>query len=139
MKTGREPMLDIVYTRPECLIEDFASRGLVVLAPNALGVSAGLHQRIFDKERAAFRAGERVGPGNVPEILELLAAPGLVEACDQLVGEDWAIVPYTHNTPFLSGAVDQHWHKDDNGPYNSRKQRHHQAVLVGKMRILQVK
>ena len=130
MKTGREPMLDIVYTRPECLIEDFASRGLVVLAPNALGVSAGLHQSILDKERAAFRAGERVGPGNVPEILELLAAPGLVEACDQLVGEDWAIVPYTHNTPFLSGAVDQHWHKDDSGPFNGRKQRHHHAVQI---------
>ena len=25
---------------------------------------------------------------------------------------------------------DQHWHKDDNGPYNSRKQRHHQAVQI---------
>ena len=22
------------------------------------------------------------------------------------------------------------WHKDDNGPYNSRKQRHHQAVQI---------
>tara|TARA_Y100001934_G_C12352155_1_gene775975 strand:- start:438 stop:2291 length:1854 start_codon:yes stop_codon:yes gene_type:complete len=121
---------DITYTQPEKLIEDYASRGLVVLSPDDLGVPAGLHQTIFDKERAAFRAGERVGPANVPEIMDLLAAPGLVAACNTLVGEHWAIVPFTHNTPFLSGAVDQHWHKDDNGPFNGRKQRHHHAVQV---------
>jgi putative ABC transport system permease protein len=35
-------------------------------------------------------------------------------------------VPFTHNASFTSGGRDQHWHKDDNGPYNGRKQRHHQ-------------
>jgi hypothetical protein len=54
----------------------------------------------------------------------------LVAACNQLVGKNWAIVPFTHNASFTSGARDQHWHKDDNGPYNSRKQRHHQAVQI---------
>ena len=44
--------------------------------------------------------------------------------------QNWAIVPFTHNASFTSGARDQHWHKDDNGPYNSRKQRHHQAVQI---------
>ena len=39
-------------------------------------------------------------------------------------------MPYTHNAPFVSGSNDQHWHKDDNGPYNGRKQRHHQAIQV---------
>lgn len=29
------------------------------------------------------------------------------------------------------------WHKDDNGPYNSRKQRHHQAVQIEYDRIRQ--
>ena len=130
MNTAPESVADIAYTRPERLIEDYASRGLVVLAPEALGVPDSLHQAIFEKEYAAFRAGDRVGPANVPEILQLLAAPGLVAACDQLLGEDWAIVPYTHNTPFVSGGGDQHWHKDDNGPFNGRKQRHHYAVQV---------
>lgn len=63
-------------------------------------------------------------------MLDLLNAPGLIAACDQLIGKNWAIVPFTHNASFTSGARDQHWHKDDNGPYNSRKQRHHQAVQL---------
>jgi len=50
----------------------------------------------------------------------------LQPACRQ----KWALVPFTHNASFTSGAKDQHWHKDDNGPYNSRNQRHHQAVQI---------
>ena len=34
------------------------------------------------------------------------------------------------NASFASGARDQHWHKDDNAPYNARKQRHHQPVQI---------
>ncbi len=75
--------------------------------------------------------GVRVTPANVPAVLDLAQAlPGLIAACNQLVGKNWAIVPFTHNASFTSGARDQHWHKDDNGPYNSRKQRHHQAVQI---------
>ena len=39
-------------------------------------------------------------------------------------------MPFTHNATFTSGGRDQHWHKDDNGPFNGRKQRHHQAVQI---------
>ena len=60
----------------------------------------------------------------------MINAPGVVAACNQLVGENWAIVPFTHNATFSSGGRDQHWHKDDNGPFNGRKQRHHQAVQI---------
>jgi hypothetical protein len=63
-------------------------------------------------------------------VLEVINSPGVVAACNQLVGENWAIVPFTQNASFTSGATTQHWHKDDNGPYNSRKQRHHQAVQI---------
>ena len=66
----------------------------------------------------------------IPEILKILNAPGLVDACDRILGKDWAVVPFTHNAPFISGAFDQHWHKDDNAPYNGRKQRHHQSIQL---------
>jgi len=118
------------YTTPERLVRDFASRGLVVLAPESLGIDPGIHARIYAQEKEAHEAGQRPTPSSIPEVLDVLNAPGLVAACNRLVGENWAIVPFTHNATFASGPRDQHWHKDDNGPYNSRKQRHHQAVQI---------
>ena len=115
---------------PERLIQDFVSRGLVVLAPEDLGIPATLHATIYEKEKAAHQAKRRITATSIPEILEVINAPGVVAACDRLVGKNWAIVPFTHNTPFASGGYDQHWHKDDNGPYNMRRHRHHHAVQV---------
>ncbi|MBT5875406.1 MAG: HEAT repeat domain-containing protein [Candidatus Latescibacteria bacterium] len=120
----------VPYTSPDCIVQDFASRGLVLLAPESLGISPDVHERVYTKEKAAYLAKDRVTPARVPDILDVLNAPGLVAACNQLVGENWAIVPFTHNASFTSGSRDQHWHKDDNGPYNGRKQRHHQAVQI---------
>ncbi len=120
----------IAYTEPEDLARDFAYRGIVILSPDRLGIPSQVHHRVYKDEKQADEAGERVTPSQVPAILEVLNAPGLVDACDQLVGENWAIVPFTHNASFKSGPRDQHWHKDDNGPYNGRKQRHHQAVQI---------
>ena len=120
----------LAYSEPEQLVQDFASRGLVVLAPESLGVPAAVHERIYQREKQAVGAGERVTPELIPDVLEVINAPGLVAACNQLVGKNWAIVPFTHNAPFTSGGRDQHWHKDDNGPFNGRKQRHHQAVQI---------
>ncbi len=112
------------------LIDDFASRGLVVLGPEQLGVAEELHARIYEQEKAAFAAKRYITTSLIPEVLDVLKAPGVVAACDALVGENWAIVPFTHNAPFVSGGRDQHWHKDDNGPYNARRHRHHHAVQV---------
>lgn len=120
----------LVYTTPDRLVLDFVSRGLVVLAPESLGIPAEVHDQVYRQEKAVHDTGVRVTPANVPAVLDLLNAPGLIAACNQLVGKNWAIVPFTHNASFTSGARDQHWHKDDNGPYNSRKQRHHQAVQI---------
>ena len=120
----------LAYSEPEQLIQDFASRGLVVLAPESLGIPAAVHERIYQREKQAVGTGERVTPELIPDVLEVINAPGVVAACNQLVGENWAIVPFTHNATFSSGARDQHWHKDDNGPFNGRKQRHHQAVQI---------
>jgi len=120
----------LVYTTPDRLVLDFVSRGLVVLAPESLGIPAEVHDQVYRQEKVVHDTGVRVTPANVPAVLDLLNAPGLIAACNQLVGKNWAIVPFTHNASFTSGARDQHWHKDDNGPYNSRKQRHHQAVQI---------
>jgi len=111
-------------------VVDFASRGLVVLAPESLGIPADVHAQVYRQEKAVHDTGARVTPANVPAVLDLLSAPGLIAACNQLIGKNWAIVPFTHNASFTSGSRDQHWHKDDNGPYNSRKQRHHQSVQL---------
>jgi hypothetical protein len=120
----------LAYSTPERLVQDFSSRGLVVLAPEDLGIPLETHGRVHAREKQAVSARERVTPGDIAEVLEVLNSPGVVAACNQLVGENWAIVPFTHNATFASGARDQHWHKDDNGPFNGRKQRHHQAVQI---------
>lgn len=121
---------ELAYSTPERLVQDFAFRGLVVLAPESLGIPDEIHGRIYAQEKAAYLAKKPITPASIPDVFEVLNAPGLVAACNQLLGENWAIVPFTHNASFTSGSRDQHWHKDDNGPYNGRKQRHHQAVQI---------
>ena len=112
------------------IIRDFVSRGLVILTPEQLGISADIHSIIYAKEKELFRAKKMVTANQIPEMLDVINSPGVVTTCNLLLGQHWAIVPYTHNAPFPSGSNDQHWHKDDNGPYNGRKQRHHHAVQV---------
>ncbi len=120
----------IASTPCDLIFRDYVTRGLVVLAPESLGIPLTTHNEIYEKERLAFRNKVRITAENVPDIMKVTNAPGVREACELLVGENYAIVPFTHNTPFMSGSNDQHWHKDDNGPYNMRKQRHHQAIQL---------
>ena len=125
------PAQQIESTPREHLRRDFASRGLVVLAPEALGVPAAVHDAIYRKERQAYVDNRKtISATGIPEILQIVNAPGVVAACNELLGEHWAVVPFTHNAPFASGAYDQHWHKDDNGPFNGRRQRRHHAIQV---------
>ena len=119
------------YTTPDRLLRDFASRGVVVLAPEALGIPTAIHEVIYRKESLAFVDNRNtISATYIPEILDVINAPGVVEACDRLVGKHWAIVPFTHNAPFASGGHDQHWHKDDIGPFNGRRQRRHHPVQI---------
>lgn len=122
--------MPLSYTDPENIVRDFASRGIVVLAPENLGIPEETHSRIYEQEKLAYRTRKQVTPGSIPDVLKVINATGVVDACDRIVGKNWAIVPFTHNASFASGSRDQHWHKDDNGPYNARKQRHHQAVQI---------
>ena len=121
------------YTQTESLVRDFVSRGIVVLSPESLEIPLDVHETIYQKEKVLFANKMAITPDTakaIPQIFDILNAPGLIKACNILLGEDWAIVPFTHNTPFISGSHDQHWHKDDNGPFNGRKQRHHQAIQI---------
>ena len=118
------------YTTPERLVQDFACRGIVILSPDSLDIPLETHERIYQQEKQAMNDRKPITPSSIPDVLTVINSPGLVRACDQLVGKNWAIVPFTHNASFTSGSNDQHWHKDDNGPYNSRKQRHHQSIQI---------
>ena len=112
------------------LAQEFVTRGMVILSPERVGVDKQLHQEIYEKEKVAFSNKQLIDATVIPEILKILNAPGVIKACDELIGEDWAIVPFTHNTPFVSGSHDQHWHKDDNGPFNGRRPRYHHLVQL---------
>ena len=120
----------IHYTSNEALRAEFSSRGLALLSPESLGIPASVHQEVYQQEMAAWKSNDAITPADIPAIQEVLKAPGLIKAIDQLLGEGWAVVPFTHNAPFCSGPRDQQWHKDDNGPYNSRKMRHHHSVQM---------
>ena len=127
---SHEVTSNIQYTKTENLIQEFVTRGVVVLSPESLRIPTDIHQKIYEKEKKVLHDQLRITPDLIPEILKILNAPGLVDACDRILGKDWAVVPFTHNAPFISGAFDQHWHKDDNAPYNGRKQRHHQSIQL---------
>ena len=120
----------LVYSKPESLVQDFASRGLVILSPESLGIPVEIHAEIYEQQKKAHQVHKTVSASSIPTILEVLNSPGLVSTCNQLVGKNWAIIPCMHCASFPSGGRDQHWHKDDNAPYNARKQRHHQAVQI---------
>ena len=117
------------YTPPDRLIQEFTYRGLVVLPPESLGLPLDTHNRIYERQKQVTEPPTRAALFQVPDVLEILNAPGVVAACNQLVGENWAIVPFTA-VPLASNGRDQVWHKDDNSPANGRKQRHHHAVQI---------
>jgi hypothetical protein len=52
--------------------------------------------------------------------MELLNSPAVDKAVASIIGEKWAIVPWTHNM-IVAGDTDQHWHKDDLMPSNARR------------------
>eukprot|EP00928_Gymnodinium_smaydae_P039122 TRINITY_DN267_c0_g1_i5.p1 TRINITY_DN267_c0_g1~~TRINITY_DN267_c0_g1_i5.p1 ORF type:complete len:206 (-),score=25.18 TRINITY_DN267_c0_g1_i5:202-819(-) len=123
----------LAYTELEHLQSTFVSRGVVALKPDSLGVPGELHDSILQRQKAVLVEQPKLVmdsmlAAHVPQVLDILNAPGLVRACELLLGPRYAIAPFTHNGMFPSGSLDQHWHSDDNAPLNARKQRHHQPV-----------
>ena len=118
------------------LVNEYVSRGYVILEPERLGVDPTVHARVVARQKTIM-AEKRLRPfmqassmACVPEVVDVINAPGVVRALDELCGARWAVVPFAHSAPFVSGTNDQHWHKDDNLPYNGRKARHHSAVQL---------
>eukprot|EP01043_Picozoa_sp_COSAG02_P073549 COSAG02_NODE_14347_length_1282_cov_0.978867_1_plen_263_part_00 len=125
--THAKPLHDIARDGlSEAQLMEWTSRGLLVLTPQQLQTPMELHQKIFArcKEIGSGSVGPQLGLHNyverVPELLELLNAPGVDKAIASIIGEGWAIVPWTHNH-IVAGYSDQHWHKDDLMPSNARR------------------
>ena len=81
---------NIQYTKNENLIQEFVTRGVVVLSPESLRIPTDIHQKIYEKEKKVLHDQLRITPDLIPEILKILNAPGLVDACDRILGKDWA-------------------------------------------------
>ena len=94
------------YTTSERLVQDFACRGIVILSPDSLDIPLETHERIYQQEKQAMNDRKPITPSSIPDVLTVINSPGLVRACDQLVGKNWAIVPFTHNASFTSGSND---------------------------------
>ena len=84
------------YTTSENLEADFVSRGLVALAPESLGIPTEIHQHIYSLAKQARLEKKRITADLIPEVLDIIDAPGVVDACQRLVGKklgDSAIHP----------------------------------------------
>jgi len=117
------------FSDSKTIVRDFARRGMVLLSPESLEIPLETHQKVFDEEMQA-KEKQSISIATVPTMAQILNAPGLVKSVEKLVGKNWAIVPFAHTASFESGGSDQMWHKDDVGPYNGRRQRHHQSIQL---------
>mgnify|MGYP003337418813 CR=1 FL=1 len=110
----------------EAQLMEWTSRGMLVLTPEQLRTPRKLHEEIFCRcnEIATGGAGPALGLHNylerVPQMMDLLNSPAVNKAIASIIGEKWAIVPWTHNM-IVAGDTDQHWHKDDLMPSNARR------------------
>ena len=57
----------LAFSTPERLVEDFVSRGFVVLAPENLGIPADVHDRLYEQQKKAF-GGEKEGSLRRPPV-----------------------------------------------------------------------
>ena len=99
MSAVNENMDSITYTPVDRLVQDFAYRGMVALAPEDLGIPLEVHARVHAREKEAVAAQQRVTPGLFEDVLTVINAPGVVEACNRIVGKHWACLLYTSPSP----------------------------------------
>lgn len=116
------------------LLREYVSSGVVVLPPEDLGIPVETHDRIYRIMRDRLQ-NKTLGSNlsyyeAVPALAHLFEAPGLVATLDNILGKDWAFVPFMHSMFVKAGDQDQGWHKDDNAIMNGRKLRHHRPMQV---------
>ena len=52
----------LAFSTPERLVEDFVSRGFVVLAPENLGIPSEVHDRLYEQQKKPSAEKKRVTP-----------------------------------------------------------------------------
>ena len=120
-------------TRAEAHALSYATAGFTTVGPDELQMDPSVHQKIWERIKGGASlamGGETAVYRSVPEFLQLFRAPALVAAIDAILGRGWAFVPYIHSHFGGSGHGDQHFHKDDNAPYNGRRMRHHRPCQL---------
>jgi hypothetical protein len=123
-------------------LDEFCSRGMVVLPEEQIGLPPGWHEKLVARalETGAHHGGfgkqQLRVPGSVlPFFEELLTAPGVEAGVASLLGPGWAVMPFSNGgqnkTKDPNGpGSDQHWHCDENGPQGGRKVRHQHPIQL---------
>lgn len=115
-------------------LREYVSSGVVVLPPEEMGIPLDAHHGLYDA--MCEKLNDKTLGSNlsyyeaVPALAHLFEAPGLVATLDNILGKDWAYVPFMHSMFVKAGDQDQGWHKDDNAIMNGRKLRHHRPMQV---------
>lgn len=65
MKRSDSTPTPLTFSTPERLVEDFVSRGFVVLAPENLGIPSDVHDRLYEQQKKAFDA-KKPSPSTKP-------------------------------------------------------------------------
>ena len=94
-------------------LREYCSSGVVVVPPEEMGVPLEAHTGLYDLMRQRLKDGTLGGNMTyyeaVPALAHLFEAPGLVATLDNILGEDWAFVPYMHSMFVKAGDQDQGW------------------------------
>ena len=98
-------------------LNEWCSRGMVVLPEEQMGLPSGWHDRL--REAALTQQYGMYDFCDVLPIGELLTAPGVEAGVASLLGPNWAVVPFANGsaggnkTGPADGSPggDQHWHK----------------------------
>lgn len=108
---------DASFGLSDAQLNEWCSRGMVVLPEEQMGLPPGWHDRL----RETARNGQ-YGMYDFCDVLpigELLTAPGVEAGVASLLGPDWAVVPFANGSAGGnktgpadgSPGSDQHWHK----------------------------
>ena len=128
------------------ILSDIVAQGYHVLGPQSLRMPAQRHDEIYERCVARWRADGGYSKGKadtlgdmagrlhshvLPELREVLSAPGLVDAVEAILGPRWALQPFIHSLFLQDGTRNrQEWHADDNAPQNTRRMRHHRPLQL---------
>jgi hypothetical protein len=92
-------------------LREYISSGVVIVPPEEMGLPIGAHDAMYHS--MCERLKDKTLGGNltyyqaVPDLAAFFSAPGLVSVIDNILGEDWAYVPFMHSLFVKAGDSDQ--------------------------------